>query len=158
MPPLYQPPVPFSPNVNTGAAPVMQASQCVDVNLTSAQILALFTTPVTLIPAPGAGFMLLPESIIIRVAGGTAYTDGGGGAVTFAVGSMTSTLSANTIFTGPTAGQQSQQSFAFGGLSTAAAPSTNVNAPLTISKATANFAAGTGTCHITVYYTIEPAV
>lgn len=126
-----------------------------DVSLTSAQILALLTVPVTLVVAPGPGLMICPETIIIRVTGVTAaYTDAGG-AVTFSIGSMTATLAANTVFTGPTANQRSQQIFAFGGTSTAAAPPTNENAAFTISKATNNFAAGSGTAHITVFYTVE---
>ena len=101
--------------------------------------------------------MLIPHTIIIRVLGVTAaYTDAGG-AVSFAVGSMSSALAANTIFTGPTAGQVSQQIATFAATSTAANPSTNINAPLTIGKATNNFAAGSGTAHITVYYTTEPS-
>jgi hypothetical protein len=126
-----------------------------DFTLTSAQILALQTTPVTLIPAPGPGLMIVPETVILRMQGVTAaYTDAGG-AVSFNVGSMTSALGANTIFTGPTNGQRSQQVVAFGGTSTAANPPTNENAAMTISKATNNFAAGSGTCHITVFYSIE---
>lgn len=125
-----------------------------DVNLTSAQILTLLGTPVTLVAAPGAGLMLVPQLVIIRIAGGTQYTDAGG-AVSFSVGTMATALAANTIITGPTAGQRSQQVIAFAGTSTAAAPPTNENAALTISKATNNFAAGTGTVHITVFYTIE---
>jgi len=126
-----------------------------DIFLTSAQILALQTTAVTLIAAPGAGLMLCPETIVIRMIGGTQYTDAGG-AVSFSVGTMSAALAANTIFTGPNgAGARSQQIFAFAGTSTAASPPTNENAALTISKATNNFAAGTGTCHITVFFTVE---
>lgn len=125
-----------------------------DITLTSAQLLALLGTPVTLVPAPGAGLMLCPETIIIRLLGGTQYTDVGG-AVSFSVGTMSTALAANTVFTGPTAGQRSQQVVAFGGTSTAANPPTNENAAMTIQKATNNLAAGTGTCHITIFYTIE---
>jgi hypothetical protein len=126
-----------------------------DITLTSAQLLALLGTAVTLVPAPGPGLMICPETIILRMIGGTAaYTDVGG-AVSFAVGTMSASLAANTIFTGPTSGQRSQQIFAFGGTSTAANPPTNENAPLTISKVTNNLAAGTGICHITVFYTVE---
>jgi hypothetical protein len=45
----------------------------------------------------------------------------------------------------------------FAGTSTVAAPRANINAPLTISKITNNFVAGSGTAHITVCYTVEPA-
>ncbi len=125
------------------------------ISLTSAQILALQTTAVTLIPAPGPGLMIVPEAFIIKVQGLTAaYTDAGG-AVSFNVGTMTTALAANTIFTGPTNGQRSQQIVSFAGTSTAANPPTNENAALTISKATNNFAAGSGTATITVFYSIE---
>jgi hypothetical protein len=128
-----------------------------DLYLTSAQILALQTGAIQLLPAPGVGLMICPETIVIRVFGLTAaYTDAGG-AVSFNIGTMTAALAANTVFTGPTNGQRSQQIFAFNGTSTAAAPPTNENAAMTISKATNNFAAGSGTAHITVFYTIEVA-
>ena len=126
-----------------------------DITLTSAQILALQTGAITLIAAPGAGLMIVPLYVLIRLIGGTQYTDAGG-AVSFSVGTMSQALAANTVFTGPSgAGSRSQQSIAFAGTSTAGSPPTNENAALTISKATNNFAAGTGTCHITVYYTVE---
>lgn len=160
MAPIYQPPVPFSPNVNTSPYPPggpFAGFQCKDVSLTSAQILALDGTAVPLIAAPGAGLMLVPSLIIIRVAGLTAaYTDAGG-AVQFAIGSMVFALAANTVFTGPTDGEQSQQIVAYAGISTHANPSTNVNAALNIQKITNNFAAGSGTAHITIYYTTEKA-
>lgn len=128
-----------------------------DILLTSAQILALQATPINLVAAPAAGLMIVPQSVIIRVFGLTAaYTDAGG-AVSLSVGTMTTALAANTIFTGPTNGQRSQQVIAFAGTSTAAATPTNEAAALTISKATNNFAAGSGTAHITVFYSIEVA-
>jgi hypothetical protein len=128
-----------------------------DVILTSAQILALLGTPITLVAAPAAGLMIIPELVIIRVFGLTAaYTDAGG-AVSFACGTMSTALAANTIFTGPTNGQRSQQVITFAGTSTAAATPTNEAAALTISKATNNFAAGSGTAHISVFYSVEVA-
>src|SRR5215471_4053445 len=142
MPPLYQPPVPFSTNVENFPAPVggpFVGRQCADVSLTSAQIVLLQTTPVTLVAAPGAGLMIIPDQVLLRVVGVTAaYTDAGG-AVSFNIGTMSQALAANTVFTGPTAGQQSQQIINFAATSTAANPSTNINAPLTISKATNQF-------------------
>lgn len=158
MAPIYQPPTPYSLNVYPGAyGGPFAGFQVNDFTLTSAQILALLGTPVTLIPAPGANLMIIPQLSIIRVLGITAaYTDVGG-AVQLNVGSMVNALTANTVFTGPTAGQVSQLVVQYAGLSTAANPSTNINAAMTINKITNNFAAGSGTAHITTYYTIEPA-
>lgn len=161
MAPIYKPPVPYSPNVSESPYPVggpFAGFQVADVDLTSAEILALETTAVTLIAAPGAGLMLCPLIFVTRVAGVTAaYTDAGG-AVSFNVGSASFPLAANTVFTGPGDTEVSQEVDAVTAfLSTAATPSTNINAALTISKATHNFAAGSGTAHITIYYTTEPA-
>jgi len=145
----------FVPDIIKQIQSSFQMDYRTDIFLTSAQILALQTTAVTLIPAPGVGLMIVPETIILRTQGVTAaYTDAGG-AVSFNVGTMTAALAANTIITGPTNGQRSQQVFDFAGTSTAANPPTNENAAMTISKATNNFAAGSGTVHITVFYSIE---
>lgn len=55
------------------------AIQTVTVTLTSAQVLALHTTPVTVVQAPGAGLAIVPVSAMFNYQfGGTAYTDGGG--------------------------------------------------------------------------------
>ena len=145
----------FTPDVLTQVQSGFQMDYRADLYLSSAQILALQTGAVQLLPAPGAGLMICPETIIIRLIGGTQYTDAGG-AVSFNVGSMSAALAANTIVTGPSgAGSRSQQIFDFAATSTAASPPTNENAAMTISKATNNFAAGTGTAHITIFYTIE---
>lgn len=126
------------------------------VLLSSAQILALFTTPVTLVPAPGVGFMIIPESLKIDMqAGSVAYADGGGGAVSFTEGSLTQALASNGIFT-ITALFRGHQTLQLAGTDTAAATPTDENAALTIAKATANFTAGNGTALVTVYYFIEP--
>lgn len=45
----------------------------VDVTITSAELLALFTTPKTILAAPGAGFANVIESIIAHKPAGTAY-------------------------------------------------------------------------------------
>jgi hypothetical protein len=44
-----------------------------EVTITAAQVLALNATPQTLIPAPGAGFALLLESVAVTKPAGTAY-------------------------------------------------------------------------------------
>jgi hypothetical protein len=43
--------------------------------ITTAQLLALNATAISVIPAPGAGLAIAPDLIVIRHAGGTAYAD-----------------------------------------------------------------------------------
>jgi hypothetical protein len=42
--------------------------------ITSAQLLALFTTPIEIIPAPGAGYYNKPKRMVINHGTGTAYS------------------------------------------------------------------------------------
>jgi hypothetical protein len=123
--------------------------------LTSVNLLALLATPITLVPAPGVGFAIVPTMIFVKFFGGSvAYTDAGG-AVSFSAGSATLPLTSNNIFLVTTSPNKRLQSFAWSGATdTAANPPTDDNAPLTISKATNNFAAGNGTATIIVYYLI----
>src|SRR5277367_408664 len=43
--------------------------QYVDLQITAAQMLLLFTTPLTVVPAPGLGFRIVPVSFVIRFIG-----------------------------------------------------------------------------------------
>ena len=140
--------------------------QVSDVTLSSAQLLAMFTGAITLIPAPGVtGWFLNIDKIIMRlIAGSAAYTDVGG-AVSFAVGGLSMALASNAIFLVTTAPNRRQQVVDFaaaaagtGVTGTAANPPTEDNAAFQISKATNNFAAGNGTMHITTYYTTEASL
>jgi len=125
--------------------------------LSSANILALLTTPITLVPAPGVGFRIVPLVIQIVFFGGTvAYTDAGG-AVSFSAGTMSQALASNAIFLVTTTPNKAiQQVGSFSASDTAGNPPTDDNAALTISKITNNFAAGNGTAKITVLYLILP--
>lgn len=183
MPPLGAPPNPGGSTPITGntfaggaAGPAVTPAnaqglqgafglQYVDVLLSSAQILALQTGAITLIPAPGVGFFINPQFIkMILLAGSAAYTDAGG-AVSFAVGSLSVALASNAIFLVTTSPNRRIQVLPWasaavgtGVTGTAANPPTEDNAAFTIAKATNNFAAGNGTMKITVYYTIEPSL
>lgn len=125
--------------------------------LSSAQILALLATPITLVAAPGVGFTIVPILIVIKFfGGGAAYTDAGG-AVTFSNGSMSATLANNNIFLVTTTPNRRIQSFPWpGATDTAGNPPSDDNAALTISKVTNNFAAGTGTATILTWYYVVP--
>jgi hypothetical protein len=139
--------------------------QYADVTLSSAQILALQTTPVTLLPAPGVGFWYNVRRIIMRLlAGSAAYTDAGG-AVSFGAGTLTMALASNAIFLVTVSPNTRKQMVDFaaaavgvGVTDTAANPPTEDNAAFAISKITNNFAAGNGTMHISLDYTIETTV
>ncbi len=139
-----------------------------DVTLTSAQILALFTTPVALVPAPGVGFWINPLYLILRfIGGGVAYLDAGGGAVSIGnpSGSTTLALASNAIFLVTVSPNTRKQYISYnlgvvgtGFTDTAANPPLSDNAALNIFKATGNFTAGTGTMHVTTYYSVESTV
>ena len=125
--------------------------------LSSANILALLTTPITLVAAPGVGFTIVPLFIyIVFFGGGVAYTDAGG-AVSFSLGSASAALASNAIFLVTVSPNKRIQTFPWpGATDTAGNPPTDDNAALTISKVTNNFAAGTGTAKITVQYLVLP--
>lgn len=136
---------------------VAQDFPFVSVALSSANILALQTTPITLVAAPGVGFSIVPILIVIKFFGGSnAYTDAGG-AVSFSAGSMSAALASNAIFLVTQSPNRRIQTFPWpGATDTAANPPSDDNAPLTISKATNNFAAGNGTATILVWYYVVP--
>lgn len=133
------------------------ALQVVTTALSSANLLALLGTPITLVPAPGAGFRIVPISIeIVFFGGAAAYTDAGG-AVSFSAGSASAALGSNAIFLVTQSPNKRTQTFPWPGeTDTAGNPPTSDNAALQISKATNNFAAGNGTAKITVSYLVLP--
>lgn len=122
------------------------------ITLTSAQLLAIFTTPVTIVPAPGAGLAVIPTGswTFDYIAGSTPYTDGGG-ALIFQWGS------ANGVgYTLTTLGwwnqATSQTKIAGSGQSTARGSAAIANQPLVVAQNTANPTLGNGTVTITGRY------
>jgi hypothetical protein len=128
------------------------------INLTSAQILALLTTPIQVVAAPGAGFYINPIAVTINFIGGSVAYTNAGGAVTLTVGSRTALTVAEGMITTVSPNRTHQYTPFAAGLDTAASPPTDENAALFITKATNNYAAGTGTASVVVYYTVEAFV
>jgi hypothetical protein len=123
------------------------------VPLTAAQIIAMYTTPVSLIAAPGAGLAIVVNSILFEMTTtATAFT--GGGAVSFvytggSVSCVTGTITTGTITAGAGTSQTLMgPSAATNGI---ALPS---NTGISITNATQVFAAGTGTAVVKIAYTI----
>lgn len=139
--------------------------QYIDVVLSSAQILLLQTTPVTLVPAPGVGFFINALFVkMIFFGGSVAYTDAGG-AVSIGAGGQTVALASNAIFLVTVTPNRRIQTLlpqaaaaGTGITGTAANPPTEDNAALQISKITNQFAAGNGTMKLSVFYTVEPSL
>ena len=132
-------------------ATLIGSSTEVRVALSSAQILALNATPVTLVPAPGLLKVVIAESIALQMTT-TATQYANGGALEFrytnASGAKVSADIAAAVVT-TTAGV-SYTSVA--GVTTSL---TNVvNSPITISNATAPFITGTGTGVINVKFRV----
>lgn len=131
--------------------------QAVDLVLSSAQLLALLGTAVTLVPAPQAGWTIVPHRIKVIVFGGSAaYTDVGG-AVQIVVGGRVYALASNAVFlTVTTPNRQVLDTALTGVVGAAGNPPSDDGVAAQINKITNNFAAGTGTAKVTLYYTIEP--
>lgn len=124
------------------------------VSLTSAQILALNATPVSLVAAPGTGKAIIVRGITLKmVTTATAYANGGalefrytnasGAKVSADIAAAVVTAGAGTSYT------------SVAGVTTSLTPV--VNSAIVIDNATAPFITGTGTAVVTVSYDVVTA-
>lgn len=121
--------------------------------LTSAQILALHTTPQQVVPAPGAGYVNQVESVIYDYTfGTTAYTDANAIGVYYAAaGSPTKQADASTFVA--TGGASSITTFG-AAAAASAVPAVVDNRALLAYVPTADPTLGDGTLKITVTYRV----
>ena len=132
----------------------MQAVQSSAITLTSAQILAMNTTPVSVIPAQGAGTLIEVLSAVADYIYGTAqYTSGGAIGLFYGVetGPLATATLASTFLTSPTVNQIGIME----GALASSASSTVLNTAIVISNQSGVFATGNGTMIVKVKYRVH---
>jgi len=113
------------------------------ISLTLAQLQGNYTTPVTLVPAQGAGTLVVIESIVFDLKYGSANFAGGGAVAAYygtASGPLASATIAATFFTTFTASQIIE---VLGALAVSAS-TTVLNTAVVLTNPTATFTSGTG--------------
>jgi|SRR5580700_10744827 hypothetical protein len=133
---------------------VTAAKECVaQVTLTAAQIIAMFTTPVSIVPAPAAGQAIIVEQILVELnLGATAFS--GGGVVHFYYHGLTVEVMAQTLAAATIQGAAGQSVYLLEPAQTAGGSVVTKNLGVDITNATAVFAAGNGTAIVTVWYSL----
>ena len=137
--------------VGGGAAASALFPQVASVNIPSASILTLFTTPVTIVAAPGAGKMIQVLSVNYSLTFvTTAYTVGG------ATVSLTYNAGASPVIDNQAKSVlnavASKMATVNATANTGTAPANVANLPVTLSTVTSNPTTGDGTFRVTVTY------
>lgn len=133
----------------SGAIP--GSTQTVSVTLSSAQVLQLFTNPVTIVSAPGAGLALIPIASIFNYNFNTTpYTDHGG-TILLRLGGLSMASFASAGFWDQSA---SQVAFPATSRTNASAATSYANANLNVSNNMANPTGGNGTLTVTIRYMV----
>lgn len=130
-------------------------SQTASITLTSAQLLALGTTPVQIVTTTTAGTVIIADSVVFEMnPTSTTYTIGGAANVIFGYNAVTTTGSIlgggipQSVVTSGSAGY-----YYLAGTTPNAGLSVTPNTGITIGlTGNANFTAGTGTAKVTLNY------
>lgn len=123
--------------------------QRITVPITSANILAMNATPVTVIPAPGAGLTIVLMSVLFTMTRtGTAYANGGTVVLQYATGTIAAinTIAAAIVTTGGAGVVKATR--------TPIDAAAVANDAMQITNATAPFITGTGTASLDIVYRI----
>lgn len=125
------------------------------VQITTAQVLALNTTPIQLVPAPGAGLVVVPYLMVASmVYNSTTYSTNAAGA-SLAFGANGAGTAVGLTLT-QTFLQSASTSFSVVSASTTAySPlATDVNQPLTLIAASSNPTTGNSDLYVRVYFRV----
>lgn len=143
-----------------GSSPVFSAgsalgtSLTVTVSLTAAQIIAMNGTPISVVPAPGAGKLATLVRVVFEMTTtSTVFT--GGGAVEFFYHGTSTNAASSTIPASVVTNATPGTTYTYLGEAVPANGTTVLaNTGIDITNATAAFAAGTGTAKIVLTYAI----
>lgn len=145
----------IAPGAVTSAKMADDLVHSAQVSLSSANILALSATPITLVAAPGAGKVVIVESILFKmVRTATAYANGGAVEVRYTDGSgakVSADVAAALITTGGAGTAYAHVA----GIEASITPV--ANAAIIVTNATAPFITGTGTAVVSIKYRIVTA-
>lgn len=130
------------------------AEQCVQVTLTAAQIIAMYTTPVSIVPAPAAGQAILVRQISFEL-NLTATAFASGGVVHFYYHGQTTEIMSATIAAATVNGGSGQSIYLLEPVATAGGSVVTPAVGIDITNATGVFATGTGTITVTVWYNTQ---
>lgn len=126
------------------------------INLSAANILGMFATPVTLVAAPGAGKILMPLSFIFSLtAGGSAFASGGNVRIQYHGGSVSVWGNgANGTILAATVNSATNIQAMRGGVEGGVTDADNSNKALEITNGTGAFTTGNGTAKIFLCYAV----
>jgi hypothetical protein len=129
--------------------------QCVtQVHLTAAQIIAMFTTPVSIVPAPAAlTTAIIVEQIMVEL-DLTATAFASGGVVHFYYHGLTVEIMAQTLAAATINGGSGQSVYLLEPVATAGGSVVTPGVGIDITNATGVFATGTGAAVVTVWYSL----
>lgn len=136
--------------ISTGTARVVEKT--IEVLLTSANLLAMHATPVTVVASPGTGYALnFHRAVLIYDSTATQYA--GGGVITINYGSGGAACSSNLAATFLT--EAGDKVWNLEKLNGAGGFTMPVNTPLVITNASAPFITGTGVCRLQITYSVH---
>lgn len=151
----------YSPRFGPGygsVAPGAPASavspvQTINTSLTASQIIAMGTTPITLIPTPGTGKAVIVEQIVVEInRTSTQFTSGG--VLQFFYHGATVELMGASIAAASVTGTAGQSIFILNPVSTSGGSVVTKEVGVDITNATAAFATGTGTMKVFLKYRV----
>jgi predicted RecA/RadA family phage recombinase len=130
-----------------------EMEQALAVSLSAAQIIAMGTTPITVIPAPGSGKAIIVDQIVVEMnTTSTQFT--GGGVVHFYYHGATVELMGQTLAAAVVTTTAGQAIYILEPVLTSGGSVVTKEVGVDITNATAAFAAGTGTATLFLKYRI----